>query len=248
MINTLVTSFLIGILGSMHCAGMCGGLVTTLSMGRPRIWLTGLTAYQFGRISTYTLLGMIAGIIGSVITGIAWFSQAQFYLSILAGVMMITFGLHIAGWMPDPFTRTISRFYKFTGLGQWVATARTSTNPASWYFVGALNGLLPCGLVYAALSLNLAVGDPVESSIGMFLFGLGTMPSMMLVPVIFKKLTTALRARTVKVAAVLVVLVGVVTMLRGTGLMHHFMNHNMNMPQQTAAQMDTMPNHEHHLH
>jgi len=248
MINTLMTSFLIGILGSMHCAGMCGGLVTTLSMGRPRLWVTGLLAYQFGRVSTYTLLGIIAGIIGSVISGITWFSQAQFYLSILAGIMMITFGLHIAGWMPDPFTRVISRFYKFTGLGQWVATARTSSNPASWYFVGALNGLLPCGLVYAALSLNLAVGDPVRSSIGMFLFGLGTVPSMMLVPVIFKKLTTAIRARTVKVAAVLVVLVGVVTMLRGTELMHHFMHHDMSMHQHTAAQMDMMPHQKNHIH
>jgi len=248
MFNTLTTSFLIGILGSMHCAGMCGGLVTTLSMGRSRVWVTGLMAYQFGRISTYTLLGMIAGIIGSVITGIAWFSQAQFYLSILAGIMMITFGLHIAGWMPDPFTRIISRFYKFTGLGQWVATARTSTNPASWYFVGALNGLLPCGLVYAALSLNLAVGNPVRSSVGMFLFGLGTIPSMMLVPVIFQKLTTKIRARTIKVAAMLVVLVGVVTMLRGTGLMHHLMHHNMNMQQHAAAQMDMMADHAHHMH
>jgi len=248
MNTTVVTSFIIGIMGSLHCAGMCGGLVTTLSMGRPKVWVAGLLAYQFGRICTYTLLGMIAGIIGAVISGIAWFSQAQFYLSVLAGLMMVTFGLHLAGWMPDPFTRAISRFYKYTGLGQWVASARSSTNPVSWYFVGVLNGLLPCGLVYAALSLNLAVGDPVNSSMGMFLFGLGTVPSMMLVPVIFRKVSTLVRARTVKVAAVLVVLIGVVTMLRGTDFLHHYMHHDMDMHQHTANQMNMLGTYAHHMH
>jgi len=217
----LAAAFLVGFLGSMHCVGMCGGLVTTLTMSRPKIWWSGLMSYQLGRILTYTFLGLLAGMIGMVITQVSWFADMQRILTMLAGVLMIVFGLNLAGWLPDPFVKIMASLTKVMGLTHWVHTATTSRMPMSWLMVGLFNGLLPCGLVYAGLALSLTTQNIALSAGMMFAFGLGTVPAMMFVPIVLKSASPKTRSLVLKIAAILLIIMGMITMVRGSSLMHH---------------------------
>jgi len=230
MIGMITAAFFVGFLGSMHCVGMCGGLVTTLTMSRSKIWWSGLMSYQLGRILTYTFLGLIAGMIGMAITQVPWFSSMQRIMTITAGILMIIFGLNLAGWLPDPFVKLMAIFTKRIGLTHWIHAATSSRMPMSWLMVGLFNGLLPCGLVYAALVLSLTSGSIALSAAMMFAFGLGTVPAMMLVPVVLKNASPKTRGWVLKAAALLLILMGLFTMARGSALMMHNMpgmNHDM---------------------
>ncbi len=231
MTAMLLASFMIGFLGSMHCIGMCGGLVTTLGMARPTVWWTGLSAYQAGRVSTYVLLGLLTGLAGTVLTKTAWIDSAQNILAVLAGVMMVTFGIHLAGWMTDPFQRLLTRFSALSGLSGWIQSAATSRQPVSWYMVGFLNGLLPCGLVYAALAMALASGEAPQAGLIMLTFGLGTVPAMMFVPVLMRKLTPQMRGHILKLAGLILILLGLLTIFRGADWMHAGYHGEMNHEQ-----------------
>ena len=216
----IFAAFLVGFLGSMHCVGMCGGLVTTLTMSRSKIWWSGLVSYQIGRTLTYTFFGLIAGMIGMAITQVDWFADIQRGLTIFAGVLMIIFGLNLAGWLPDPFVSMMTKFTKLIGLTKWIHAATTSRMPMSWLMVGLFNGLLPCGLVYAGLALSLTSGSIGLSASMMFAFGLGTMPAMMIAPVVLKSASPKTRGWVLKVAAILLVGIGIFTMIRGSAVMH----------------------------
>ncbi len=239
----IIASFLVGFLGSMHCVGMCGGLVTTLTMSRPKIWWSGLMSYQLGRIATYTFLGFIAGMVGMAITQVPWFADMQRGLTWVAGALMIIFGLNLAGCLPDPFVKMMAKFTKIIGLTGWVQSATSSRMPMSWFMVGLFNGLLPCGLVYAGLALSLTSGNIALSAAMMFAFGLGTVPAMTLAPVVLKSASPKARGWVLKAAALLLVVMGAFTMIRGSSLMHSMhdmdnmqgmdhsnmpMNHDMN--------------------
>ncbi|MDT8376204.1 MAG: sulfite exporter TauE/SafE family protein, partial [Mariprofundaceae bacterium] len=220
MTTVLVAGFMIGFLGSMHCIGMCGGLVTALSISRPDVWWTGLAAYQAGRVSTYVLLGLLTGLLGAVLTRVEWIDSAQQILALLAGVMMVAFGMHLAGLMTDPFQKFLARFSPLSGLLKWIKGAAAGRHPVSWYMVGILNGLLPCGLVYAALAMALASGEVPRAGLIMLAFGLGTVPAMMFVPVLMRKLTPRMRGGFLKVAGVVLVVLGLMTAVRGADWMH----------------------------
>ena len=238
MTGMLLASFMIGFLGSMHCIGMCGGLVTTLGMARPTVWWTGLAAYQAGRVSTYVLLGLLTGLAGTVLTKMAWIDSAQNVLAILAGVMMVTFGVHLAGWLTDPFQKLLTRFSLLSGLSKWIQSAATSRQPVSWYMVGFFNGLLPCGLVYAALAMALASGEVPRAGLIMLAFGLGTVPAMMFVPVLMRKITPRRRGGILKIAGIILILLGLLTMVRGADWMHAGHHGQMDHGQMNHGQMN----------
>jgi len=220
LMETLLIAFSVGFLGSMHCIGMCGGLVSALSMTRPKLWWSGLTAYQFGRVTTYTILGLISGLIGVSLKQLGGFDQVQFVLTLLAGLIMISFGLNLAGFMPDPLARFGARAIGGLGLANRIKAAAGKSTPVSWYGIGLANGLLPCGLVYAALGLSIASGGVFEAGSAMFAFGLGTIPAMMAAPALVNLLAANKRGLVMKGLGILVILLGLFTMVRGTSLMH----------------------------
>ncbi len=246
MIELLLASFAIGFLGSLHCVGMCGGLVTAMSMTREKTWWPGIIVYQFGRITTYTALGLVAGLIGSLFTQDGWLSDAQNIISITAGLLIITLALHIAGWLPDPFARLSSRISKATGLNCAINAAATQDNTGPWYFVGLLNGLLPCGLVYAGIGLSLTAHASWQGAAAMFSFGMGTVPAMMAVPALMRAVTPAMRGNILKLGAILLILIGAFTLLRGTSLGQHDHNshegptheHPHDMSMQSLSKLD----------
>lgn len=216
MNEIIFTSVAIGFFGSLHCVGMCGGLVTALCMTRPKIWWPGLSSYQLGRISTYTLLGLLVGSASLLTSSNNWFNQAQLILSIIAGGLMILFAFYIGGFIPDPFARLTRRISLASGFSHWVNKAATENNIIFWYIAGLLNGLLPCGLVYAGLALSINTSSTLYGGLTMLAFGLGTIPAMTMVPGILRRFTPDMRARFMKIAAILLILLGVLTMFRGT--------------------------------
>jgi len=221
MIDLLAAGFTIGFIGSLHCIGMCGGLIGAMTMNRHNTWWPGVTAYQFGRITTYSTLGLIAGLIGSLFVHSDSFQHTQAGLSIVAGVLIIILALHIGGWLPDPFARLGKTVANATGLSRWLNAAATSDRISPWYSVGVINGLLPCGLVYAGIGLSLSAASAWKGALVMFCFGLGTVPAMFAVPTLMRAITNTARVRLLKLGAVLLILIGVLTIARGTFIGQH---------------------------
>lgn len=160
MIAILAAAFLAGLLGSMHCVGMCGAFAASCTRARG-----GLAAWHVGRVATYTALGALAGAAGRLLPGPAWLPAA------LATVLLVWFSLALAGLVPEP--RLIP-----PGLATAGARAAGTTSSPAHLLFGAVNGLLPCGLVYTALGAAVAQADPVPGGLVMLAFGLGTLPAL----------------------------------------------------------------------
>jgi len=224
MMDTLPSALLImlslGFMGSLHCIGMCGGLVSAVSMSQAKVWWSGLLVYQFGRISTYALLGLLVGVSGVALNSFGG-DLLQRALAILAGILMIIFALNLAGWLPDPLRRFSTWASRKTGLAQLAKKASTQARAGSWYTLGLANGLLPCGLVYAALSLALAANNAQAATLMMLTFGLGTIPAMMLIPSALHKMSPTLRSNAMRIAAIILMIIGVMTIWRANMHMMH---------------------------
>jgi len=139
----------LGFMGSLHCIGMCGGLISAISMSRPNIYWQGLFVYQIGRITTYAMLGVLLALTGFVLQSMA-IDGLQRLLAIVAGSLMIIFAFNLGGWLPDPLRRLSAWVSRKTGLARLAHSAAAGARSGSWFMLGLANGLLPCGLVYAA--------------------------------------------------------------------------------------------------
>ena len=219
----------VGIVGSIHCIGMCGGIVAALSMGGERSYWKGIASYHFGRIASYSALGLAAGMIGSLITAKTGLIQIQQMLSVFAGIFMIIFALQIGGLIPERFA-ALSFIRIPASLLQKTAGGNA---PLFWGLTGLANGLLPCGMVYAALSLALKQADPLKGTIMMTAFGIGTVPAMTVLALTIRRLDPFLKARFLKLAAATLVLFGIFTISRGYmqegGHDHDMPSHNHSM-------------------
>jgi len=174
-----IAAILIGWLGGVHCLGMCGGIVSALSMGatagqRPLL----LLSYNLGRCLTYILLGALAGTLG--LAGVSVLGVAPTLLFGLANLLLIGMGLYLMGW---PFlVRPLEQG------GQWLwrliePAARRFfpvTTPSRAWLVGLAWGFLPCGLVYSALATAVASANPWAGAFWMGGFALGTLPNLLL--------------------------------------------------------------------
>lgn len=210
----LYTALLFGLVGGFHCIGMCGPIAFMLPIDRNQkvrgIWQT--TLYHLGRIFSYAMIGAFFGLLGK---GFYFFGLQQ-QISIAVGLIMI---LSIVA--PKLFSKfSISKpIYRFTSsiknkLGQSLKNKESST----FFTIGFLNGLLPCGLVYMAMIASLTSTTILEGVLYMVLFGLGTVPLMSAV-VILENLTNYInRQKIQKVIPYVVVIIGFVFVLRGLGL------------------------------
>jgi len=217
--SMLLLMLSMGFMGSLHCIGMCGGLISAVSMSRKQVWWSGLLVYQLGRVSTYATLGLLVGLSGAALNAFGG-DHIQRLLAILAGLLMIAFAMNLAGWLPDPLKQFGAWASRKTGLAQMAVQVSgrqggRNSRAASWYSLGLINGLLPCGLVYAALSMALAAGNAVHATLMRFSFGLGTIPAMMFVPSILRGMTPSTRVASLRIAAILIILLGLITIYRG---------------------------------
>jgi len=228
-IESMIAAFLVGLLGGTHCIGMCGGIVGALSSGlspdvqtsRRRLVAAQL-AYNTGRISSYTVAGLLLGLFGQQLgdTGVLeGFPVGR----IVAGVIMILFGVYLAGWWHSLLflERAGARLWKYIEpLGRRFIPVR-GTGQA--YLLGLVWGWLPCGMVYAVLALALASGSTVGGGSIMLAFGLGTLPVMLTMGLAFNTLKRfVLDPRIRVVAGILVILMGVMMLLANpAGHGHH---------------------------
>ncbi len=186
MLTSLATAFVVGLLGGVHCVGMCGGVVSMLTLGiapeRRRRLSTLLPlqlGYNLGRVAGYTLAGALAGGIGAVLVqaGVLYWGQRTLYL--LAAAVMLALGLYLAGWW-----RGLVVVERAGGLlwRRLEPIGRRLLPIQAWWqavAVGLVWAWLPCGLVYSVLILALGTGSPVQGALLMLAFGLGTLPNLL---------------------------------------------------------------------
>jgi sulfite exporter TauE/SafE len=230
MFNTNSVYFLLfasGFLGGFgHCIGMCGPIVASYCMAVKKRGVLAHLLFNYGRITTYTILGGIMGGTGSFLATVTHIQQFQKGIMIIAGLVIILMGLGLAGWLP---------------LG-WIAGRgdRELSAPASFfvnkmrnifsgdlpngafYPMGLATGLIPCGLVYTAListaraameAPNPVVGG-LKGMLMMLLFGLGTLPALVLFAKIVNVISIKMRSRLYKLAAVVMIAMGILFLVR----------------------------------
>jgi len=206
--------FLIGLLGGVHCVGMCGGIVSALTVqvrlpgqANPdrRDWPLHL-AYNLGRIGSYTAAGAAMGAIGTVGMLFNDILPVQLALYVAANLMLVALGLYLTG-----FTRALAGVER---LGQrlWARvqplTRRflPARSVAQAFPLGVLWGFLPCGLVYSVLATALVTGSAERGAALMLAFGLGTLPNLLLAGMLLTRLRDVVRNQAVRMGAGLVVL------------------------------------------
>ena len=215
----LLSIMTIAFLGSFgHCVGMCGGIVLAYTSTKvDDRWTKAKQAiahlaYSFGRITTYTLLGAIFGYLG----GVATFNNiANGTLWIVAGILMILAGLSLIGKVRF-LTLIEHSFSKSRWYQESFRKLLHSRSLGSFFALGMLNGLLPCGFVYFFAITAASTGSPLWGAVVMFIFGISTIPALFSLGFfvgIFKQ--TALRNTMIKLAAVLVILYGLFTLYHG---------------------------------
>jgi sulfite exporter TauE/SafE len=202
--------------GLSHCVGMCGPLVGAFALRRraeSQEVSTPLLLFQIGRIITYLLLGVALGWLGSLVEGGISLPGWQGGLSVVLGVVMVLLGLSLMGVLPAlhwpaavALARPVSGWLKY-----WLASPR----PVAPFALGVVNGLLPCGAVYAMGVLAATSGDPLKGASIMLIFGLGTLPAMLGIGLAAVWLSLRWRTGFYRAAALLVVVTGLQLALRG---------------------------------
>ncbi len=204
----------LGLVSSFHCLGMCGPIAFALPLNRRSniSQILGAVSYNLGRIVTYGILGALFGLIGKSLV----LAGAQRALSIAAGVFMLL----------TVFVPALFRFinmdeitYRYIGKLKGIfAGLFRKKSLLSLYTIGALNGLLPCAMVYLALAGAIAEGDASGGAAFMMVFGLGTMPMMFAASLLGMIVSVKLRNKLQKAIPVVVVIIGILFILRGLNL------------------------------
>ncbi|HMT29419.1 MAG TPA: sulfite exporter TauE/SafE family protein [Bacteroidia bacterium] len=207
-----LSALVIGFLGSFHCVAMCGPIALALSGGSENNlkYLTGRSIYNFGRITTYGLLGLIAGLLGHTLL-MAGFQKS---ISIIIGSFMIISVVMMYYVPVKSGTNAISlKINKF--IKSIFSSVLKQRNSASLFVAGLANGILPCGFVYIAMAGAAATQEPISGAGYMIMFGLGTFPAMMAVAAFGKVAGLKARSFLVKAAPVLMIILGLIFIYRG---------------------------------
>jgi uncharacterized protein len=217
-LSTLALVFAAGFAGSFHCIGMCGGFACALGAHRSGAAIPSALRhllYNSGRLVSYTFLGVLAGLAGASALasgGEIVTTAAQRLLAVLAGLLMIAMGLQLLGRLQRPSAGAAGRLGQ--ALTESLRGVLHAPGPAAPLAFGVFNGFLPCPLVYAFVALAAAAADPAHGALLMIAFGLGTFPAMMASGLV-ARLRHHWRLRGVQVAGTFILLLGVVTLVRG---------------------------------
>lgn len=208
MIPLITVALSLGIAGSLHCAGMCGPLLLSVSLAksnRSQLY-TEMTAHHIGRIFAYTILGLVAGSMGQALSS----GGLQQKLSIFVGLVLLTI-------LALPyFFQTKSRFSIYL-KSKWVLFIKKQGLKNS-FALGVVNGLLPCGLVYAAIASAAATGSYFSGALFMLVFGVGTLPLLLLITFGGVKLNIKTRKITNYVLPMATLITASLLILRGMNL------------------------------
>ncbi len=183
--TTYPAALVMGLFSALHCLGMCGSIIGSLTLSlRKEIrenkaqLIPFVLSYNLGRISSYTLAGFLAGLVHNALMLPLGEGQGHRILQIVSALIMAGAGLHIAGWFPrfayiEKGGALIWR--RIEPYGRRLIPVQTLPQA---YIFGMLWGWLPCGLVYAAISLAATAGNEVRGALTMLAFGIGTLPAV----------------------------------------------------------------------
>ena len=223
-----ITAFTIGLVGSFHCIGMCGPIAFALPVKKntPFYRVFSGTIYNIGRITTYILFGVLFGTLGQ---GISTASTQQ-GISIALGIVFI-----LSVILPKSLinkinpTSTIGFYISKVKVG--LSKLLSSSSTPNLLLIGLLNGLLPCGLVYAAIGGSIATGKTIDGALYMFAFGLGTLPMMFTAVLLSNFITIGFRNKIKKLIPVFVIILGCLFILRGLNLNIPYLSPKINVVQ-----------------
>lgn len=200
--------FLVGLLSGTHCAGMCGGIVGALVMQTPgerAAWSFHL-AYNLGRIGSYTAAGALVGAIGGLGLAFGPVARVQLAFYLLASLMLVALGFYLMG-----FTRSLA-FTERAGQVLWrriqpltrrFLPVRHATQALA---LGTLWGWLPCGLVYSVLTNALVSGSAARGALALAVFGLGTLPNLLLAGMLFSRFRRFAQSRVARTVSGLLIM------------------------------------------
>lgn len=228
----LWTAFIIGLLGSFHCVGMCGPIALVLPVDQQNLWRKAfqVSLYHLGRVITYALIGLLFGLIGE---SFALFGVQQ-QVSVIIGVVMLSsllFSESILGQL-----KLSQPLYKWVGkLKSELGGSLKKKELDTFFYLGFLNGLLPCGLVYMAVFGAIAIPGVSESALYMVFFGLGTIPLMSVIIYAKGWISSVLKFNPRRLIPYAIAIVGVLFILRGLGLGIPYVSPKPAQPQATSA-------------
>lgn len=211
----LVSAFVLGLLGSFHCVGMCGPIAFMLPVDRTNAYKKGfqITLYHVGRLLAYSVIGLVFGLVGKSLFIFGFQQQLSIFIGVLMILVVIipqkTFNKYN---FSKPVYKAISKVKSALG------SALKKKTPDTFLTIGFLNGFLPCGLVYMALFAAIASGNALNGSLYMAVFGLGTVPLMTTAIYFTHLLKGSIRQKIQKAIPVFVVIIGCLFIIRGLGL------------------------------
>ncbi|MFV2059199.1 MAG: sulfite exporter TauE/SafE family protein [Gammaproteobacteria bacterium] len=227
---TLLGALIAGLLGGVHCTGMCGGIVSALSMNvnvtanvniktrkktdseKSNNFLI-LLFYNFGRISSYSLAGLFAGGVGWWLANWVFINKAQMILQIIAALFMLLLGLYLANWsrllslLEQPGSILWKRIEPY---GRRFIPVRRSRDAL---LLGFIWGWLPCGLVYSMLIWSISAGSALQGGLLMLFFGIGTLPNLLLMGLFAQKITKWFQLKWLRMTAGLTIIGFAIVML-----------------------------------
>lgn len=206
-------AFMAGVLGSGHCLGMCGALVSGYFMnaGKAKTY-TPYFFYQFARIFVYMLVGFTAAALGVVLVSSGMFGKVQSVLQIIIGVVVIVLAFGILGWIP--FQGSF-HLLPMKLLRKGYASSRTKGPVLGASIAGLMNGLMPCPLTFAMAVKATTAPSILEGGALMLTFGAGTLPTMLFISFAFGRMSANVRGLMLKLAAFIMIAMGCNTVYMG---------------------------------
>ncbi len=226
----LWTAFLVGLLGSLHCIGMCGPITLALPVFRnaPVTLISSRILYNLGRTITYAIMGAVIGLLGQGISLVG----AQRWLSIIAGILLISI-VFIPSHISARFS-ILKPAHHFTAfLKEKFGNLLKKRTVHSTFLIGIINGFLPCGLVYVALAGALATGKVVGGTLYMAFFGLGTLPLMFIFSMAGQFISVGVRRKFTRLIPAFILVLGILFILRGMNLGIPFVSPHLEGKKQT---------------
>jgi len=207
-----------GLGGSLHCVGMCGGLVTASCHNHQDVF-----RYQLGRLLGYLILGSVGGYLGSLIEIRNAHPLLGMIPSLFVGGLFIYWGIQT--YLEKKSLNITPKFLNTLYKKMWAKLVVKNSNFTRSFFIGFLSILLPCGFLYGVLLGTLATQSVAGAMLGMTFFWLGTLPSMLLAPSIIHRILNPLKASRPKIFAISLVLIGLTTIsVRAKNQMHKHFN------------------------
>lgn len=215
---TFISAFFVGLFSTVHCIGMCGGIIGALTFSLPESirnnrWrlIPYVSAYNIGRIASYSLAGALVGGLGDSILEFLP-SYGHLVLQLFASFLMIGIGLYLAGWFPA--------FVKIEHIGKpiWKRLEPISQklipvkSPGHAFLFGVVWGWLPCGLVYTALIWSATAGSAKDGALLMLAFGAGTLPAVMIAGILTGWFTRLIRSTYIRpIIGLIIIIAALVT-------------------------------------